>query len=140
MPDHGRASILLPAGARGAAFMIFDNFHVIERYNTADAYVIGVGHLSDRIAGAGPLQAGWPRDDRTLRFVEKQELQETPDAGRVRHRGSRWQDRPEHHRRDPGVPEDPRPDTRRLRELRRAPAAPLTPHVIRMEFLSTDSM
>ena len=75
VPNHGRASILLPAGARGAAFMIFNNFHVIERYNTADAYVIGVGHLSDRIAGDGPLKAGWPRDDRNLRFGEKQEMQ-----------------------------------------------------------------
>jgi lytic murein transglycosylase len=75
VPNHGRASILLPAGARGAAFMIFDNFHVLERYNTADAYVIGVGHLSDRIAGAGPLRSGWPREDRNLRFAEKQEMQ-----------------------------------------------------------------
>jgi membrane-bound lytic murein transglycosylase B len=75
VPNHGKASILLPAGARGAAFMIFDNFHVIERYNTADAYVIGVGHLSDRIRGAGPLRSGWPREDRNLRFAEKQEMQ-----------------------------------------------------------------
>ncbi|MEM0948436.1 MAG: lytic murein transglycosylase [Pseudomonadota bacterium] len=76
IPEHGRASILLPAGARGAAFMIFDNFHVLERYNTADAYVIGVGHLSDRIAGGPPLKASWPIDDRNLRFSEKQEMQE----------------------------------------------------------------
>ncbi|NNL73501.1 MAG: lytic murein transglycosylase [Silicimonas sp.] len=75
VPNHGQASILLPAGSQGAAFMIFNNFHVIERYNTADAYVIGVGHLSDRIAGAGPLNADWPRDDRNLRFREKQEMQ-----------------------------------------------------------------
>jgi len=75
IPEHGRASILLPAGAQGAAFMIFQNFHVIERYNTADAYVIGVGHLSDRIAGAGPLRSDWPRGDRPLRFSEKQEMQ-----------------------------------------------------------------
>jgi membrane-bound lytic murein transglycosylase B len=75
VPNHGQASILLPAGARGAAFMIFDNFHVIERYNTADAYVIGVGHLSDRIRGAGPLRTSWPREDRNLRFAEKQEMQ-----------------------------------------------------------------
>lgn len=75
VPNHGRASILLPAGAQGAAFMIFDNFHVIERYNTADAYVIGVGHLSDRIRGDGPIRAKWPRDDRNLRFAEKKEMQ-----------------------------------------------------------------
>ena len=75
VPDYGRASILLPAGAEGAAFMIFNNFHVIERYNTADAYVIGVGLLSGRIAGAGPLKADWPRNDRNLAFREKQEMQ-----------------------------------------------------------------
>ncbi|HGG65594.1 MAG TPA: lytic murein transglycosylase, partial [Rhodobacteraceae bacterium] len=49
VPNYGRASILLPAGSRGAAFMIFNNFAVIEKYNKADAYVIGVGHLSDRL-------------------------------------------------------------------------------------------
>lgn len=75
VPNHGRASILLPAGARGVAFMIFDNFHVLERYNTADAYVIGVGHLSDRIAGGDALKAAWPRNDRNLAFSEKQEMQ-----------------------------------------------------------------
>ena len=75
VPNHGRASILLPAGAEGVAFMIFNNFHVIERYNTADAYVIGVGYLSDRIGGAGQLKASWPRGDRNLAFSEKQEMQ-----------------------------------------------------------------
>ena len=76
VPDLGRSSILLPAGAQGAAFLIFDNFHVIERYNTADAYVIAVGHLADRIRGGPPLRAGWPRDDRALSFAEKQEMQQ----------------------------------------------------------------
>ena len=76
VPNYGRASILLPAGAQGAAFMIFNNFHVIERYNAADAYVIGVGHLSDRIAGGPAIQANWPRDDRGLRRAERRELQQ----------------------------------------------------------------
>jgi len=75
IPNHGRASILLPGGARGAAFVIFDNFHVIERYNTADAYVIAVGHLADRIEGGPPIQASWPRGDRSLSFTEKKEMQ-----------------------------------------------------------------
>ncbi len=74
--NHGAASILLPAGARGAAFMIFPNFHVIERYNAADAYVIAIGHLSDRIRGGGPIRHSWPRDDRALTLPERIELQE----------------------------------------------------------------
>ena len=76
VPDHGPASILLPAGHSGAAFMIFDNFAVIETYNTADAYVIGVGHLADRIAGGGPIRGSWPRADRALTLDERIELQE----------------------------------------------------------------
>ena len=76
VPDHGPASILLPAGARGPAFMVFDNFGVIERYNPADAYVIGVGHLADRIGGGAPIQGAWPLGDRALSFSERQELQE----------------------------------------------------------------
>ncbi|NKX45233.1 lytic murein transglycosylase [Roseicyclus persicicus] len=75
IPDHGEASILLPAGHSGVALVIFDNFHVIERYNPADAYVIAVGHLSDRIAGGDPFRASWPREDRALSFAERQELQ-----------------------------------------------------------------
>ncbi|MEM9524135.1 MAG: lytic murein transglycosylase [Pseudomonadota bacterium] len=75
IPGHGRSSILLPGGARGAAFVIFDNFHVIERYNAADAYVVAVGHLSDRIVGGPPIRAGWPRGDRPLRFAERREMQ-----------------------------------------------------------------
>ncbi|HQU68582.1 MAG TPA: lytic murein transglycosylase [Albidovulum sp.] len=75
VPDHGAASILMPAGVRGATFMIFQNFHVIERYNAADAYVIGVGHLADRIAGGPPIRADWPREDRALLAAERQELQ-----------------------------------------------------------------
>lgn len=75
VPNHGAASILLPAGAQGAAFMIFKNFGVIERYNTADAYVIGVGHLSDRISGGPEIRATWPRGDRALTFAERKEMQ-----------------------------------------------------------------
>lgn len=72
----GSAAILLPAGAGGPAFMIFDNFGAIERYNAADAYVIGVGHLSDRIRGAGPIRASWPTDERALNFAERKEVQQ----------------------------------------------------------------
>ena len=73
--NHGPASVLLPAGGDGAAFLIFDNFSVIEEYNTADAYVIAVGHLSDRLTGAPAINSDWPRWDRALSFDERQEMQ-----------------------------------------------------------------
>jgi lytic murein transglycosylase len=72
---YGLASILLPGGAEGAAFMIFSNFAVLEKYNTADAYVVGVGHLSDRIRGGAEIKHGWPRRLRALSKDERIELQ-----------------------------------------------------------------
>ena len=74
--NYGPASILVPAGSQGVAFMVFKNFSVIERYNAADAYVIGVGHLSDRIKGDPPFAASWPREDRALTFSERKEVQQ----------------------------------------------------------------
>ncbi|WP_308917761.1 lytic murein transglycosylase [Jannaschia sp. LMIT008] len=75
LPANNRVSILVPAGAKGAAIARYPNFAVIERYNPADAYVIGVGHLSDRIAGGPGWQAGWPRGDRALTGAERREVQ-----------------------------------------------------------------
>ncbi len=75
LPDYGLSSILLPAGAKGAAFLIFKNFHVLESYNTADAYVIAVGHLGDRIMGGKPIKASWPRGDKALSFQQKKQMQ-----------------------------------------------------------------
>lgn len=75
VPEHGPASILLPAGARGVALVVYNNFRVIERYNPADAYVIAIGHLSDRIDGGSGFEAGWPRGDRALSFAEREEMQ-----------------------------------------------------------------
>ncbi|WP_081647611.1 lytic murein transglycosylase [Pseudorhodobacter ferrugineus] len=75
LPDHGPASVLLPGGARGASFLIFSNFQVIERYNTADAYVIAVGHLADLLKGGARIKSGWPRELRALTLDERLDLQ-----------------------------------------------------------------
>nr|WP_082351565.1 lytic murein transglycosylase [Cypionkella psychrotolerans] len=75
LPASGWASLLLPAGARGPAFLVYDNFAAIEAYNKADAYVIAVGHLADRIAGGAAFKASWPRDLRALTLGERKEMQ-----------------------------------------------------------------
>lgn len=76
LPDHGPASILLPGGHRGVAFLIWPNFQVIEQYNTADAYVVAIGSLSDRLGGGPAIQGSWPRDLRALTLEERRELQD----------------------------------------------------------------
>lgn len=87
IPNYGPGSILLPGGAQGAAFMVFKNFSVLERYNAADAYVIGVGHLSDRLKGQGPIKASWPRGDRALTSSERREMQRRLTAAGFNTRG-----------------------------------------------------
>ena len=76
LPDHGPGSILLPGGHRGAAFLIWPNFQVIEKYNTADAYVVAIGNLSDQLRGDPAIQHDWPRDLRALTLDERKELQD----------------------------------------------------------------
>jgi len=48
-------SILVPGGAKGPAFVVYDNFDVIMRWNRSEFYALSVGRLADRIAGAGSL-------------------------------------------------------------------------------------
>ncbi|WP_423222121.1 lytic murein transglycosylase [Limimaricola pyoseonensis] len=77
--EFGPAEILVPEGAQGAAFMTFRNFDVIKRYNAADAYAIGVGHLGDRIAGAGPFLTRM-MTGRALNSSERAEIQRRLNA------------------------------------------------------------
>ncbi len=57
--SSGRVIQPQPGGPR---FAVTGNFNAIKRYNNSDAYAIGVGHLADRIGGAGPLRASFPPD------------------------------------------------------------------------------
>ncbi|MFH7587281.1 lytic murein transglycosylase [Oceanimonas smirnovii] len=76
LPDIGEAAVLVPAGAKGPAFVVFNNFYVIKRYNNATSYAMGVGHLADRIAGSSGFKQHWPRHERALSRTEKRELQQ----------------------------------------------------------------
>jgi membrane-bound lytic murein transglycosylase B len=69
------ARLYAPAGAGGPAFLLLHNFRVIKRYNNADAYALGVGHLSDRLRGGDTFISDWPRDVRPLAAAERAELQ-----------------------------------------------------------------
>ncbi|MEO8024504.1 lytic murein transglycosylase [Polaromonas sp.] len=59
LPD---SAILLPAGARGPAFIVGPNFRTILRYNNSTSYALAVSLLSQALAGGPAVQAAWPRD------------------------------------------------------------------------------
>ncbi len=72
-----RGRLILPAGARGPAFLVFENFDAILHYNRSTAYALAVSLLSNEIAGRyGGVVTPWPREDRALAFEERKALQQ----------------------------------------------------------------
>jgi membrane-bound lytic murein transglycosylase B len=71
-----KGSVILPAGHNGPAFLVYNNFHTILRWNRSDLYAIAVGHLADRIAGSGPLLATRPDSDEPLSREQAKKIQE----------------------------------------------------------------
>jgi len=69
------ASLLLPAGHRGPAFLIFDNFRAILKYNNSSSYALAVGLLSKRFTDGGLVYGQWPKEDLPLSRSERIELQ-----------------------------------------------------------------
>ncbi len=74
-PMLADASILLPAGARGPAFIVGRNYRAILRYNNSTSYALTVGLLAQRIGGGPGVQAAWPLDLRALTRGEMLALQ-----------------------------------------------------------------
>ncbi|MFV0382774.1 lytic murein transglycosylase [Paracoccus sp. (in: a-proteobacteria)] len=117
-------SILLPAGARGPAFLITENFRAILKYNTSDSYALGVAYLGEAIAGRSGIRGSWPRGDRALSSSEKTEIQRQLNArgfdtggvdGKI---GSKTSDAIKAYQRTRGVTPDGYADTRLLALLR----------------------
>jgi membrane-bound lytic murein transglycosylase B len=71
-----RATLFVPAGARGPSFLLLDNFRALMKYNPAEAYALAAGHFADRLRGGGPIAGGWPREERVLTRAERLELQQ----------------------------------------------------------------
>jgi lytic murein transglycosylase len=68
------ASLLMPEGSYGPAFLTPKNYFVLKEYNFSDLYVLFVGHLSDRIAGAPGFETPWSKS-KQLRTAEVEEMQ-----------------------------------------------------------------
>ena len=61
-----QASVLVPAGHSGPAFLVYPNFDVILRWNRSEYYALAVGVLADRLIGAGPLVRSPSSDEAAL--------------------------------------------------------------------------
>ena len=70
------ASLILPAGHAGPAFLVYNNFHTILRWNRSDFYAIAVGYLADRIIGRRPLLSFRPASEQPLSRNQVEKIQE----------------------------------------------------------------
>jgi peptidoglycan lytic transglycosylase B len=54
--ENVRASIIFPDnGTREPAFLVYQNYRALLRWNRSNFFALAVGHLADRIAGGPPL-------------------------------------------------------------------------------------
>ena len=75
LPELADASVLLPAGARGPAFLVGPNFRAVLRYNNSTNYALAVSLLAQRLGGGPGVQSPWPRDTAALSRSQVVELQ-----------------------------------------------------------------
>lgn len=66
--------LLLPAGAKGPAFLALPNHFMIRRYNNSTAYALAVGLMADQIAGRPGLKTPWPVET-PLSLTQRQDAQ-----------------------------------------------------------------
>lgn len=60
------ASIILPAGYRGPAFILYPNFKAVMNWNRSTLYALSVGILARQIAGGPGVMQAPPADDEPL--------------------------------------------------------------------------
>lgn len=123
LPALAEADLLLPAGARGPAFLVGPNFRAILRYNNSTSYALAVSLLAQRLGNGVGVQAAWPRSLRALSRSQLIALQTalnqrgfasgTPDGmvGPATREGIRG------YQRSVGLPADGYPDTDLLGRL-----------------------
>jgi membrane-bound lytic murein transglycosylase B len=69
------ASVIVPAGAKGPAFLVYENYRAILKWNRSTLYAVAVGYLADRLIGGEALTANRVNEE-PLRREEVTALQE----------------------------------------------------------------
>ncbi|WP_245276297.1 lytic murein transglycosylase [Methylocapsa aurea] len=75
LPAAGEATLFLPSGAAGPAFLLSENYWVLKLYNNSDSYALSLALLADRIDGKADLRAHWPANETFLSRTQKAEIQ-----------------------------------------------------------------
>jgi membrane-bound lytic murein transglycosylase B len=71
-----QASVIVPAGIKGPAFLAYNNFRTTMVWNRSTFYAISVGHLADRFSGGPDIQYMPATEERALARSDVMEMQE----------------------------------------------------------------
>lgn len=70
------ATLLLPAGHQGPAFLLLHNYRAILEYNRSTSYAMAVALLAANLRQPSPINRPWPRHEYQLSRSERIELQQ----------------------------------------------------------------
>jgi membrane-bound lytic murein transglycosylase B len=72
---QGNATLFLPSGAAGPAFLLSANYWVLKAYNNSDSYALSLALLAQRIEGNPAPRGHWPKAEIFLSRTQKAEIQ-----------------------------------------------------------------
>jgi len=73
--EETEASVVLPAGYNGPAFLVYQNFRTILNWNRSILYAIAVGHLADRLVGGERFKSPRPTEEQPLSRTDVKDMQ-----------------------------------------------------------------
>ena len=71
------ASLILPGGHTGPAFLIYQNFRTLLRYNNSTSYALAAALLADRLKGGQAISGKWPLHEPPLARKDRKEMQQS---------------------------------------------------------------
>ncbi len=72
---QGDATLFLPSGAAGPAFLLSANYWILKAYNNSDSYALSLALLAQRIEGKPASRGHWPEGGIFLSRTQKAEIQ-----------------------------------------------------------------
>ncbi len=74
-PPAAEATLFLPSGTAGPAFLLSANYWILKAYNNSDSYALSLGLLAQRIEGKPAPRGHWPEAEIFLSRTQKAEIQ-----------------------------------------------------------------
>lgn len=84
--DNGDASLMLPMGRKGPAFLAYDNFDVFVEWNKSIVYATTVAYFASRLAGAPAFDIGHPEPGLTteeMKLLQQKLAERGYDMGKI---------------------------------------------------------